>query len=168
MNKEKYQYLVQYDLDQCLIDACESKDMDLVRYLLTSPELHDHADINTMCHGENGSALRVAFHKKHFDIANYLLTSPELKEHANIHIAKDDIFRSAFFKKAIDVLECLIFDYQINRTINIENLINNYRERSMGLSDHIEKMFSMRELNKELDSELNVELTKENKCKSKL
>jgi len=168
MNKEKYQNLEQYDLDEYLIQACESKNMELVKYLLTSPELSKHADIHTWCRGENGSPLRMAFSKKYFDLAKYLLTSPDLKEHANIHVANDAIFRNAFFKKEIDVLECLIFDHQIDRNQNIDGIINNYKERSMGLSEHIEKIFSIRELNKDLHSELNIESTKENKSKNKL
>lgn len=168
MNKERYQYLEQYDIDQCLIDACESKDMNLVQYLLTSPELSKHADIHTMCHGENGSPLRVAFHNKHFDLANYLLTSPDLKEHANIHVSHDVIFRSAFFKKQTDILDCLVFDYQINRTTNIDSLINRYKDKDEGMSDYAEKIFTIRSLDNDLNSELSAEPIKENKTKNKL
>jgi hypothetical protein len=161
MNKEKYNNLLQYDLDQYLIDACIDSDFELVKYLLTSNELSIHADINTLCHGENGQPLRTAFCYKNFELANYLLTSPELKEHADIHVASDDIFRSAFYRKQIDVLTCLIFDYDIKRTKNIDFILspsNNHNHIEM--KKLVEKMFTTRSLNKELNKELNNELDK--------
>jgi uncharacterized protein YozE (UPF0346 family) len=153
MNKEKYKNLEQYDMDQCLIDACISNDMQLVKYLLTSPELSKHADINAMCN-TNGMPLRTAFLKKNFELAHYLLTSSELKEHANIHISNDDIFRTAFFKKHNDVLECLVFTYEIERTKNIDSLITKHTDTYGSSSDYVEKLFRIRSLNKDLNNEL--------------
>jgi hypothetical protein len=147
----KYHKLEQYDLDQCLIDACISNDIQLVKYLLTSPELSKHADINTMTN-TNGMPLRTAFLNKNFELANYLLASDELKEHANIHISNDDIFRTAFFKNHTDVLECLVFTYEIERTTNIDLLINKYKYGYS--SDYVDKLFNVRALNKDLNTEL--------------
>ena|SRR5579875_1068602 len=164
----KYDKLEQYDLDQCLIDACISNDIQLVKYLLTSPELSKHADINTITN-TNGMPLRTAFLKKNFELAHYLLTSSELKEHANIHISNDDIFRVAFFKSHTDVLECLVLTYKIERTQNIDFLINKHRDTYGSTSDYVAKLFNARDLKKELDNELNnTGFKKAKKIKNKL
>jgi len=155
MTNNQYQNLTQYDLDKCLIEACELGDIKLVKYLLTSNELSNHADINTFSHGENGLPLRNAFYKKNWNLAKYLLTSPELNIHADIHIASDDIFKSAFYTKNIDVLECLVFDYNIKRNHIINNILDASKKKDNGyMAEHVEKLFSIRQINKELNNEL--------------
>lgn len=169
MDKINYQDLHPYDLDQSLIEACEASNMDLIKYLLTSPDLTRHADINTRSHGEKGLPLRDAFYRKDFDLAKYLLTSPDLKEHADIHIADDDIFRAAFFRKNIDTLEYLIFDYKINcsNTMNIV-LYNSKNTEYKNMAEYVEKLFAMRELNQDLKVALDPEVEKNITKKPKL
>jgi hypothetical protein len=165
MNKEKYQNLDQYDLDECLIKACKSKDMALVKYLLTSPELSKHADINTQAHGEKGLPLRNALIDKDLALAKYLLTSDELTEHADIHVGNDSAFIVTFLRNYNagnynDILEFLIFDCKINRTKDIDNFLNESKNTPHhDMAEYVEKLFKIRSVNNELNNELNSENT---------
>ena len=44
--KEKYKKLNQEELNKQFIDGCKNDNLDIVQYLLTSPELTEHADIH--------------------------------------------------------------------------------------------------------------------------
>jgi hypothetical protein len=68
-------------LNNQLIQACKDGDLEKVRYLLTSPELVTHADINC----KDGDAFTTACDEGHLHIIKYLLTSEELKEKVNIN-----------------------------------------------------------------------------------
>ena len=83
--KEKYKKLNQKELNEQFIDACKNDDLEVIKFLLTSPKLKEHADI----HASNDEGFRSACAQGHLEVVKYLLTSPELKEHADIH-AKDD------------------------------------------------------------------------------
>ena len=73
--KEKYKKLDQSKLNEALINACNKGHLDVVRYLLTSDELKEHADI----HAENDYGFRWACINGNLEVVNYLLTSEELK-----------------------------------------------------------------------------------------
>jgi len=68
-------------LNDSFIDACEHGDLDKVKFLLNSPQLKKHADIQY----EKNSGLHEAAKNGHLHIVQYLLTSPELKEHSDIY-----------------------------------------------------------------------------------
>ena len=74
--KEKYKKLNQEELNEQFIDACKNDDLDIVKYLLTSPELTEHADI----HASNNLGFIKACFYGHLEVVKYLLTSHELKE----------------------------------------------------------------------------------------
>ena len=108
-NKQKYQQMVQYQLSNELIYACLLGDLEIVGYLLTSPDLKDHADI----HFNNDCALASACTYGHVEIIKYL-----------------------------------IFDYQIEKTKDIENyLVENEKEEILNL-------FEKREFEEKLQNEL--------------
>ena len=44
--KEKYKKLNQEELNDQFINACKNDNLDIVKYLLTSSELTEHADIH--------------------------------------------------------------------------------------------------------------------------
>jgi ankyrin repeat protein len=81
----KYKYSSPEKLSSAFCSACEKGNLDEVRYLLTSPELKEHADIH---HYEDAGLSDACWHG-HFDIVKYLLTSPDLKEHANLNDHKE-------------------------------------------------------------------------------
>ena len=84
IDKAKYQHMNKKELNNELLQACQEGHSDIVQYLLTSPELKEHADIHHKSNSDS-NALLYACARGYLDIVKYLLTSPELKEHANIH-----------------------------------------------------------------------------------
>ena len=58
--------------------------LDVIKYILTSPDLKEHADINYKnIYGYN--ALMYACNNGNLEVVKYLLSSSDLKEHADIH-----------------------------------------------------------------------------------
>lgn len=134
------------DDDYALRWACENGHLDVVKYLLTSPDLKEHANIHaeqlnnnlmTACkdgdlnsakealahgadiHADDDKALRHACHYGHLDVVKYLLTSPDLKEHANGH---DDGLLEACYWGHLDIVKYLLIstELKVHADINTE------------------------------------------------
>lgn len=88
-------------LNEELIFGCGNNRLDIVQYVLTSPELQKHADI----HYENESALRMACSQGFINIINYILNSPDLKDHANPDIPGLSIIETATYNGRLDVIK---------------------------------------------------------------
>jgi hypothetical protein len=71
----KYTHLSQEELNQEFFNAIDLNDFELVEYLLTSPELEIHAEIQAI----NNRALRRVADKNNVKMFDYLLKSPKLK-----------------------------------------------------------------------------------------
>jgi hypothetical protein len=82
---DRYKNLSQEQLQRCFYASCRSGYLDEVKYLLTSSDLNEHADI----YANEGDALIFAVENGHYEVIEYLLHSPELKEHINIHTQYD-------------------------------------------------------------------------------
>jgi ankyrin repeat protein len=80
MNYDNFKNKNQHELNELFVNACITGELDVVKYLLTSPELNIHAQIN---YNQN-DGLYFATVQNHVPIVEYLLTSPELTEKANI------------------------------------------------------------------------------------
>ena len=141
------------------IGACIYGALDIVKYLLMSPDLKEHVNI----HVDDNLGVRSACWNGHLQLANYLLISSELKEHADIHADNDEAFINIckYPKNKDDIIQYLIFDYQIEKTKHIELfLIENKKE-------DIINMFERRDFEKTLQTELKNEneIKKNNKMK---
>ena len=126
MNKTIYQNMSQDDLNEELINACILGNLDIVKYLLTSPELTENANI----HYESDfswNALRYAGEHGNLDIIKYLLTSPDLKEHANIH-SKDkygmNILIHSCSNGYLDIVQYLLTNSDLNAHADINDKDN--------------------------------------------
>ena len=92
----------QFALDEGLCRST-SKGMNVMRYLLTSPDLPLHADI----HENADRPLRLAIKRGTFEQVEYLCSSPELKDHA---IIKGNGNESAFIEACSEgTIECVRF-----------------------------------------------------------
>lgn len=131
--------------DLGLILACENGHFNIVKYMLTSTDLKEYASIHAI---GPGNPLSWAACNNHLEIVKYLLFSPELKEHSNLHAEKDIAFEWACSKNNLDTIQYFIFDLNIPRS----EYINKYLKESP--NEHVEKMFKVREINKELTREL--------------
>lgn len=128
-----------------LRDACFHGHLDIVKYLLTSPDLKKHANI----HENNDWPLQRACRYGNLEVVKYLLTSPDLTEYANIHEDNDLAFKDACYKKYLEIVKYLIFDYKIDQTVSIRGflILENRKE--------ILDMFDKRDLQDKLSKELN-------------
>ena len=134
--------------DEALIGACANGDLEIVKYLLTSPELSEHADI----HASDDMALICACSGQKLEVVKYLLTSSELKEHANVHANGDSPFFKSWFdddKKKREVFNYLIFDYQIEKTKEIDSSLTVFKMQEGKI------LFQKRELKNKLNNNLN-------------
>lgn len=95
--------------------------IDLVKYLLTSPDLKEHSDINKV--DKSGSnAVMLASHHKELEVIKYLLESPELTSHIDIN-QRDDMFgRTLLFFACnhgnLDLVKYLLKDYKNKEDID--------------------------------------------------
>ena len=113
--KEKYKKLNQEELNEQFIDACAQGQLEIIKYLLTSAELTEHADI----HAENDLGFRNACYQGHLEIVKYLLTSAELTEHADIHSRNDLGFRSACLAGHLEIVKYLLTSPELTEHANI-------------------------------------------------
>ena len=147
-DNNKYKTLTQKQLNKVFIDSCENGHLEVVKYLLTSPELTEHADI----HAQDDLGFRLACANGHLEIVKYLLTSADLKEHANIH-AQDDLgFRWACFYGHLELVKYLILDMSIEKTKHIEDYLNKNQDNKC-VKEAIE-LFKIREFNQKLNANL--------------
>ncbi len=102
--KLEFQTYDQEKLNEALIDACKEGNLHIIKYLLTSLELKEHADI----HAQNDWGFICACENGHLDVVRYLLTSPELKDHADIHAKNDRGFQWAFNNEHWEVVQYLL------------------------------------------------------------
>jgi ankyrin repeat protein len=176
---KNYTKLSQNKLNKEFIDACENGHLEVVKYLLTSPELKKHVNIHVF----NDYGFRFACVNGHLNIVQYLLTSPDLKNHANIHSQNDLGFQWACGKGHIKIVQYLLTSVDLKDHANIhadddygfkyvcsngqlelikyfifDMAIKKTKAIIKYLNEHpdeqIEKMFNIRELNDKLDKNL--------------
>lgn len=141
------------DIDEIFIDACGKGNLNIIKYLLTSPELIQHANIHAKDNAYKiiDSPILTATSHGHIEVVKYLLSSSELKEHADVHANHDEVFRLAVNNNYLSILEYLIFEYKINKTPIIENFLNHKHNLN---SKIIKNMFELRDVNEGLNAEL--------------
>lgn len=112
----------QEEINQAFLNACKYKNLETVRYLLTTQELNFNADINL----QNGHALQLACEGGELAIVEYLINSPELKKHIIINDNIDEGFLEACMhggKKGMELVKYLLTSPKLTKhaDINIDN-----------------------------------------------
>lgn len=109
-------------IDDELIFGCGNGKLDIVKYVLTSPELSKHANI----HYENEAALTMACSHGHIEIIDYLLNSTELEDHSSHDIFKLEIITKAVYDGQLSVIEYFLnhpkFESQAIKSFNNHTL----------------------------------------------
>lgn len=100
--------------------ACEDGDIELVKYLLTSPKLYNKAEIN--CNRSWALVLACAF--GHLDVVSFLLTSSELKYHASIHGLDGEPLKYACINGHIDIVKYLLTSDELHEKSSIRYKYN--------------------------------------------
>ena len=78
--KEKYKKLNKEELNNQFINACQNDDLDIVQFLLTSPELKEHADV----HAKYDLGFRVACRSGRLEVVKCLIIDMSIEK--TIHI----------------------------------------------------------------------------------
>ena len=128
--------------------ACESGHLDVVKYLLTSPDLKEHANI----HAREDSGFNWACENGRLEVVKYLLTSTDLKEHADIHANSDWGFRVACENQKYAVINFLVVDMNYNLSMDVRKHIN-----SLNNKEEIFNLFDKRDFERKLQSKLKVQ-----------
>lgn len=143
MNKtffQQYGNLPKYHLNSYLIIACANGQLEQVKYLLSSQELKENADINC---DNDGAFITLCMYG--------------FIEHYH-HILIKKLLQNENYKEPDyeGILQYIIYDKNIQLTEDIVNFLNNIKERNKDFFMKIEKMFSLRDLNQKLKKELSV------------
>jgi hypothetical protein len=135
---------IHYQKDLGLQFACGKNHKNIISYLLTSPELTEHADVTA----NNNCLLMFYFNCENLDMVRYLLTSPELKKNASLDSHYEEAFINACEENHYACLDFLIVEMNMPKNEQISKYLNTTPYA------YAEKLFSMREVNKELVKEL--------------
>lgn len=95
--------------------AVRNNNLERIKYLLTSPDIKEQADIHT---GDD-EALIGACANGNLEIVRYLLTSPELMERANIHANDDMALICACSAQKLEVVKYLLTSSELIEHANI-------------------------------------------------
>ena len=190
INKNIYMGLNKEELNGKFIQACQNGHLELVKYLLTSPDLKEHANINY----KDDNGFKWACRNEHFDIVKYLTSSPDLKDKIDIHLKNDLVFVNACANGQINVIKFLLTSPELSEHSNLshEGFVLAYKQEELEVirflifdmnieknnkvkkllritpNEQIENMFKMRELNKYLEKELNSDNNNQKNKKVKL
>lgn len=126
--------------------ACENEHLDIVKFLLTYPDFKNDVDI----HAAKKEDFLIACESGNLDVVKYMLTYPEFKEHSDIHSQEDSPFIFASKCGHLKIIRFFIFDMDIEKTEYIEEHLRQNQ------NTETENMFKLRDVNKQLQNELNV------------
>ena len=167
----------QEQLRSYLMESTYSGNLEVVRYLLTSPYLEELHHTNSQVH--NDVFLGACFNGQ-LTIVRYLLTSPELNKHVDIHAYNECALTHCYENTQLEVFKYLLTSPELKEHANIHTnndfifknasshkdfdlikyLILDYKikktdtiERYLSQNTelhYIEKMFHMRDLDEKL------------------
>lgn len=109
-----YNCLPQDELNKLLGQAVLKNDLEEIKYLLTSPDLVRHAEINS-----DYNILAYVCANGDLETLRYVLTSPDLKEHADIHLDDDQALNSAIGAGHIPVIKYLLTSPELKEHSNL-------------------------------------------------
>jgi len=124
--------------------ACAYGHLDIVKYLLTSPNVKNPPDIGV----KNLLGFELACMNNHSKIIQYLTSSPELKYHVNKDDLEDSHFNLCLKNNKLEVLKHLIFDLNIEKNKNISIYL------LQTPNEEVEQMFKIRGLHNNIALDL--------------
>lgn len=133
--------------------ACMKGHLEIVQYLLTSPELTEHANIHAL--NDTGFYCACAFGET--PVIQYLLTSPDLIPYGHTPFSLEIIqtgFMAACEAGAIDVVHYLIVEGDITTTPEITEYLTTPGNRNKVNSDEVFKLLNRKDIYSKLGNDL--------------
>ena len=112
-DKNKYKTLTPKQLNKIFIDSCENGYLEVVKYLLTSPDLKEHADI----HSDNDSGFRLACRNGQLEIVKFLILDMSIEKTKYIkHYLKENQDNKCV-KETIELFKIREFNQKLNANL---------------------------------------------------
>ena len=111
--KQKYKKLNKEELNEQFIDACEQGRLEVVKYLLTSPELTEHADI----HARNDEGFIWACRSGHLEVIKYLIIDMNIDKTIQIEKYLNEKKDNKTAQQAIELFNTRDLHHQLNENI---------------------------------------------------
>lgn len=137
--------------DTLLSIACQNKNIEIVQYLLCSPNIKSYKNF---IHQEQDAALCNALNKYDNEIVKFLLTSDKIKEHADINARNG---------KFIERLTEDVYSFRLTENINMLkflitecNIVLNEKTREMIQDiEEVNSLYELRDLKNNMEENLN-------------
>lgn len=113
---EKYKDLPRDALDLKLITACYNGNMDEIRYLLTSPDLEEHADL----HYANDKATMIAIAEQNTDILKYFIFELNIERSYFIEFYMNMLLVNPNVAKKVEIVKEMFEKRTLNEQLNKE------------------------------------------------
>ena len=151
-------------INNALSTASLSGDIDMVNFLLKFSEEKSNKEKDSIyLEASLTRVIQSALISDKIDLAEYILNSPKFSPYIDLHQNDDYLFNSLVAKanlnNTFETLHYLIFELNIPQTNSIIKIIKDYP------CPEVEKMFSLRELHKDLKKDLNFNITDQKKIK---
>ena len=119
-DKNKYKTLTLKQLNKVFIDSCQKGHLEIVKYLLTSPDLKEHANI----HADNDYGFRWACEKGHLEIVKFLILDMSIEKTKHIEKYLNKKTDNKTVQQAIELFNTRDLHHQLNENIkdNKENV----------------------------------------------
>ena len=111
--KEKYKKLNQEELNEQFIDACKNDDLEVIKFLLTSPELKEHADI----HAKSDSGFIWACKNGYLEVIKCLIIDMNIEKTNYIEKYLTENKDNKTVKQAIELFNTRDLHHQLNENI---------------------------------------------------
>jgi hypothetical protein len=154
-----------YDFEAGLKIAGKNGHLPIVKYLLLSPELLEHADIGAFDeeNGDYANFIDIICEHGQLRILKFLFSIPEIKK--RLWVYRISMFMYAYQGSQKQIIDYLVFDFLIHREDKIDEILRSFGNPSFKLI--VEDMFRFRDacyekkydLIKNFVFEKNIELT---------
>ena len=112
-DKNKYKTLTPKQLNEVFINSCQKGHLEIVKYLLTSHELKEHADI----HADNDVGFRWACSDGQLEIVKYLILDMSIEKTKHIEDYLNENQDNKCVKEAIELFKIREFNQKLNANL---------------------------------------------------
>ena len=112
-DKNKYKTLTQKQLNKVFIDSCQKGHLEIVKYLLTSPDLKEHANI----HAQDDLGFRWACEQGYLEVIKYLIIDMNIDKKNYIETYLNENKDNKYVQQAIELFNTRDLHHQLNENI---------------------------------------------------